>query len=185
MKIFLHLGIALLSALPYTLQNKNDMTASTFHSLQARTLSGETFSFEELKGKRVLIVNTASQCGYTPQYEGLQKLYQAYGEDNFTIIGFPSNTFFQERGDEEKIADFCQKNYGVTFPIMEKVKVKGGGKHPVYQWLTSKDSNGVASASVSWNFNKFLIDEKGHWVAHYGSNVKPQDERIVAFAKGQ
>jgi len=161
----------------------NTSTASSFHDFVVSDLSGQEFAFSQLKGKRVLVVNTASKCGYTPQYEGLQALYDQYGSDKFVIVGFPCNQFMnQEPGSNEDIAEFCQKNYGVSFPMMDKIDVKGDNQHPVYAWLTDKEMNGVDDASVSWNFNKFLIDENGNWVAYYGSRTKPMDEEIVAFA---
>jgi glutathione peroxidase len=157
----------------------------TLHDFTAQTLQGESFALSELEGKRVLIVNTASECGFTPQYEGLQKLYKTHGGKDFTIIGFPSNDFGrQEPGSNEEIEAFCKKNFGVTFPMMAKTPVTGADKHPVYAWLTDKDQNGVADAKVSWNFNKFLIDENGNWIAHYPSQVKPMDKAIVSFARG-
>lgn len=159
--------------------------AQDFHNFTTETLTGETFSFKSLKGKRVLVVNTASECGYTPQYEQLQELYENYGGEDFVVIGFPSNDFGgQEPGSNEEIKVFCEKNYGVSFPMMAKTPVKGEGQHPVYQWLTSKEMNGVADAEVSWNFNKFLIDEQGKWVAHYPSSVGPLDKKILDFAEG-
>lgn len=157
-----------------------------FHEFVVKDIAGEEFAFNQLKGKRVLIVNTASKCGYTPQYEGLQELYEQYGGENFTVIGFPCNQFMnQEPGSNSEIASFCKKNYGVSFPIMDKIKVKGDDQHPVYSWLCDKELNGKDDAKVSWNFNKFLVDENGNWVAHYGSRTKPMDEEIVAFAKGE
>lgn len=157
----------------------------TLHDYQATTLLGETFDMAALKGKRVLIVNTASECGFTPQYEGLQELYEKHGGKDFTIIGFPSNDFGQqEPGSNKDIKAFCEKNYGVTFPMMAKTAVTGPDKHPVYAWLTDKDLNGVADAQVSWNFNKFLVDVNGNWIAHYPSQVKPLDPAIVSFARG-
>jgi glutathione peroxidase len=127
----------------------------TFHEFKVNTLEGEEYDLADLKGKKVLIVNTASKCGFTPQYEGLQKLYEKYGGDNFTIIGFPANDFLkQEPGTNEEIREFCSKNYGVTFPMMEKISVKGKTMHPLYQWLTQKDLNGLKNSSVSWNFHK-------------------------------
>jgi glutathione peroxidase len=159
---------------------------NTLHDYSAQTLQGEPFAMSELEGKRVLIVNTASECGFTPQYEGLQKLYEQHGGKDFTIIGFPSNDFGrQEPGSNEEIEAFCKKNFGVTFPMMAKTPVTGADKHPVYVWLTEKDQNGVADAKVSWNFNKFLIDENGNWIAHYPSQVKPMDKAIVSFARGE
>lgn len=161
--------------------------AKSFYDFKSETLMGEEFDFSKLKGKRVLVVNTASKCGYTPQYEELQELYEKHGGDKFTIVGFPSNDFMkQEPGSDEEIAEFCKKNYGVTFPMMSKTVVKtGDDQNPVYAWLTHKDQNGVDDAKVSWNFNKFLIDENGKWVAHYKSKTSPLDEEIVNFAEGK
>lgn len=162
------------------------MEATSFYDLTATTIDGDTYAFTELKGKRVLIVNTASKCGYTPQYEGLQELHNAYGGEDFIILGFPSNDFgFQEPGSEEKIADFCEKNYGVTFQMMSKVKTSAKGGHPVYQWLCNAAQNGVSDAKVSWNFNKFLIDENGRWTAHHASRVEPMSAEITSFARGK
>ena len=162
------------------------MEATSFYDLTATTIDGDTYAFSELKGKRVLIVNTASKCGYTPQYEGLQELHNAYGGEDFIILGFPSNDFgFQEPGSEEKIADFCEKNYGVTFQMMSKVKISAKGGHPVYQWLCNASQNGVSDTKVSWNFNKFLIDENGRWTAHHASRVEPMSGEITSFARGK
>jgi glutathione peroxidase len=162
------------------------MEATSFYDLTATTIDGDTYAFSELKGKRVLIVNTASKCGYTPQYEGLQELHNAYGGEDFIILGFPSNDFgFQEPGSEEKIADFCEKNYGVTFQMMSKVKTSAKGGHPVYQWLCNASQNGVSDAKVSWNFNKFLIDESGRWTAHHASRIEPMSAEITSFARGK
>ena len=161
------------------------MEATSFYDLNATTIDGDVFDFSQLKGKRVLIVNTASKCGYTPQYEGLQELHDTYGKENFIILGFPSNDFgFQEPGSEEKIADFCEKNYGVTFQMMSKVKTSARSGHAVYQWLCNASQNGVSDANVSWNFNKFLIDENGHWIAHHPSRTSPKSAEITSFAKG-
>lgn len=145
--------------------------------------SDEIIDLADYKGKKMLLVNVASKCGYTPQYTDLQKLYETY-QDRLVIIGFPCNQFlFQESGSEEEIATFCQKNYGVTFPMTTKIKVKGSGKHPIYKWLTSKDLNGVDDYSVSWNFNKFLVDEKGVLIGYFKSSVAPFDEQIVGHLK--
>jgi len=161
------------------------MEVTSFYDLSATTIDGNAFDFSQLKGKRVLIVNTASKCGYTPQYEGLQELHNTYGGKEFIILGFPSNDFgFQEPGSEEKIADFCEKNYGVTFQMMSKVKTSARSGHAVYQWLCNASQNGVSDANVSWNFNKFLIDENGHWIAHHPSRTSPKSAEITSFAKG-
>lgn len=153
----------------------------SFYSLKLKSLDGATtWDFSEFKGKKVLIVNTASECGYTPQYEGLQKLHEKYG-DKLVIIGCPCNQFGgQEPGDSTKIKGFCQKNYGVTFRISEKMDVRGDNQHPVYRWLTSKSENGAMDASVTWNFNKFLINESGTLVAYYPSRVKPDDPDLIS-----
>jgi glutathione peroxidase len=154
----------------------------SFHDFTVEDLEGNTFDFSSLKGKKVIVVNTASKCGHTPQYEQLQKLYETYGGDEFAIIGFPANNFGeQEPGSNEEIALFCERNYGVTFPMMSKISVKGDDKHPVYQWLTQKSKNGVLDSEVGWNFQKYLIDENGRLVKMYEPKVKPDDEAIVAW----
>lgn len=168
--------------------NSKDKAPSieSFYDFKTESLDGENFDFSSLKGKKVLIVNTASKCGYTYQYEELQKLYETYKDQNFTIIGFPSNNFgFQEPGSDEKIADFCQKNYGVSFPMMSKSDVKGKSKNALYAWLTSKEQNGKQDAKVSWNFNKFLVNEKGEWMAYYGSKTSPLDKNIISFIESK
>ena len=155
-----------------------------FHDLSATTLEGAPYSFDQLKGKRVLIVNTASRCGFTPQYADLEQLNKEYGGDDFVILGFPCNQFGrQEPGSSGEIATFCEKNYGVSFQMMEKVDVKGADAHPVYQWLSEKTRNGVEDHKVAWNFHKFLVDEDGRLVASLRSGVSPLDATIVDFAK--
>jgi glutathione peroxidase len=157
-----------------------------FYDFKTTTLDGKPFDFESLKGKRVLIVNTASECGYTPQYKQLQELYATYGGEKFVIIGFPANNFGgQEPGSDAEIASFCEKNYGVTFPMMSKISVKGDDADPIYNWLTQKELNGVADAKVKWNFHKFLIDENGMWVKELSSSVSPLDEVVTSFAQGK
>lgn len=158
----------------------------TFHDFKARTIDGEELDMSVFKGKKILVVNTASECGYTPQYKDLEKLYEAYGAEKFTIIGFPANDFgSQEPGSNKEIKEFCKKNYGVTFQMMEKITVKGKNIHPVYDWLTKKELNGVSDANVKWNFNKFLIDENGKWVEHCGSGEDPMGEKITGWIKGK
>lgn len=135
------------------------------------------------KGKYILFVNVASKCGFTPQYDGLQALYSS-NADKLMVIGLPCNQFgFQEPGDSSQIATFCSSNYGVTFPISEKLDVKGDNQHPVYEWLTQKKYNGVGDYNVSWNFNKFLVSPNGELVAYFGSKVKPQSEEITSLLK--
>ena len=154
-----------------------------FHDLSATTIEGATYDFDQLKGKRVLIVNTASRCGFTPQYADLEKLHKQFGDDGFVVLGFPCNQFgFQEPGSAGDISSFCEENYGVSFQMMEKVDVKGRDAHPVYQWLCDKARNGVEDHKVAWNFHKFLVDEQGRLVASLRSGVDPLDDAIVDFA---
>jgi glutathione peroxidase len=137
----------------------------------------------QFKGKKILCVNVASKCGYTPQYEGLQKLYES-NSGKLVIIGFPCNQFlYQESGTPEEIATFCKKNYGVTFPLTEKIDVKGSKQHEIYQWLSNKATNGIKDVEVKWNFGKFLIDENGKFVEYFGSNTEPQSEEIAKYLK--
>lgn len=160
--------------------------ASSFHSLSAIDIHGEPFSFEQLKGHKVIVVNTASECGYTPQYKQLQELYAMYQSKGLVIIGFPCNQFGgQEPGSAQQIESFCQRNYGVTFPMMEKVEVKGKAQHPVYRWLTSKTENGALDSEVKWNFHKFLINEEGRMVMSLESGVSPTDDRVLSWLDGQ
>lgn len=152
-----------------------------FHYFSIPSLDeNSTLNMADYKGKKILVVNVASKCGYTSQYEGLQKLNETYG-DQVQVIGFPCNQFMgQEPGGKEEIAEFCSKTYGVTFPMTTKIDVKGDDQAPIYKWLTNKSENQVGDYEVSWNFNKFLIDENGKFVAHYGSNVKPMSEELIA-----
>lgn len=152
----------------------------SFYDFIVKDINGNNFDMSNLKGKKVLVVNTASKCGLTPQYEQLQMLYQKYGGDDFTIIGFPANNFAnQEPGSNTEIASFCQKNYGVTFPVMSKISVKGDDIHPLYQWLTQKSENGEMDSEVAWNFQKYLIDEQGNLVKMVEPKVKPDDLSII------
>lgn len=155
----------------------------TLHDFKTNTLDGKEFNFADLKGKKVLIVNVASECGYTPQYEGLEKLYKQYSSKNFIVVGFPCNDFgAQEPGTKDEIKAFCSKNFGVTFPLMDKISIKTS---PVYQWLTSKAENGVLDATVKWNFNKFLVNEKGEVVKYLSSKVEPMDPEITNWIEGK
>jgi glutathione peroxidase len=142
-------------------------------------LSGGTIDFSKYKGKKILVVNTASKCGYTPQYDGLEKLSKKYA-GKLVIVGFPANNFgAQEPGSNDEIASFCQKNYGVSFPMAAKISVKGGDMHPVYQWLTRKAENGFKDSEVQWNFQKYLIDEKGNLVGVFLSGVTPDSKELA------
>lgn len=150
-----------------------------FYSFKVKTLEGGDFDFASLKGKKVMIVNTASKCGYTPQYADLEKLYQQYG-DKLVILGFPANNFMnQEPGSASEIRQFCTENYGVTFQMMDKISVKGNDMHPLYKWLTSKEKNGVMDSEVKWNFQKYLIDENGKLVDVLYSKEKPGSEKVM------
>jgi len=156
----------------------------SFYDFKVQTITGDSISLSQFKGKKIMVVNTASKCGFTPQYEGLEKLYKTYKDQNFVIIGFPANNFFrQEPGSNEEIASFCKMNYGVTFPMMAKISVKGKDIHPLYKWLTTKDENGVMNAKVKWNFQKFLIDENGNLVKMFPPKTKPTDDKIVDWIK--
>lgn len=157
----------------------------SLHAFSIASLDEEsTIDLSNFKGKKILIVNVASKCGYTPQYEGLQQLHETYG-DQVQIIGFPCNQFLgQEPGGKEEIAAFCKKNFGVTFPLTSKIDVKGSKQNEIYSWLTSKDENGVDDFKVSWNFNKFLIDENGNLLQHFGSKVEPMSEELLSAIKG-
>ena len=157
-----------------------------FYALTATTLDGQDFDFAQLKGKRVLIVNTASRCGYTPQYKKLQALFEQHGGEEFVILGFPCNQFGrQEPGTAGEIGEFCQKNYGVTFQMMAKVDVKGDDQHPVYSWLCDAARNGVGDHKVAWNFHKFLVDGEGRLVASLKSGADPLGDEIAGFASGR
>ena len=158
---------------------------TSFYDFTVKDIEGEDFDLSELKGKKVLVVNTASKCGLTPQYEQLEELYNKYGGDSFTIIGFPANNFAnQEPGSNDEIAEFCEKNYGVTFLMMSKISVKGDDMHPLYQWLTQKSKNGKMDSEVGWNFQKYLINENGNLVKVIEPKVKPNDVAIVSWIEG-
>jgi len=168
--------IAVLSILQFTTK------AQTFYDLKTTTIDGKEFNFASLKGKKVLVVNTASKCGYTPQYEDLEKLYKEYKDKNFVIVGFPANNFNkQEPGTNADIKEFCTKNYGVSFPMMEKISVKGDDMDAIYRWLTEKKLNGKMDSSVKWNFQKYMIDENGNLVDIVSSNEKPNCEKIISW----
>ncbi|WP_181885054.1 glutathione peroxidase [Pontibacter diazotrophicus] len=162
-----------------TTSNPNAQT-SDFYGFQMKTLDGKNVDFSDYKGKKVLLVNTASECGYTPQYAELQQLHEAHGNE-VVVLGFPANNFGgQEPGSNEEIASFCQKNYGVTFPMFEKVSVVGEDKHPLFTWLQQNAPNNEEPA---WNFSKYLVDENGNVVAFYPSKVKPMDEQLLTAIK--
>lgn len=156
----------------------------TFHDFQAKTIDGEMLDFSTFKGTKILVVNTASKCGLTPQYEELEELYKEYGSEKFTIIGFPANNFLsQEPGTDEEIKEFCQVNYGVSFQMMSKISVKGNDQDPIYAWLTQKEQNGVIDSKVKWNFQKYMIDEEGHLVNYVSPKTSPMSDDIVNWVK--
>lgn len=165
-------------------KKETKMDTQSIYQFKVEDLSGETFDFSKLKGKKILIVNTASKCGFTPQYEQLEAIYKEYHDKGFTVIGFPANNFnAQEPGTNQDIETFCKLNYGVTFPMMAKISVKGADMSPIYQFLTQKEKNGVKDSEVKWNFQKYLIDEKGHLVEVYYSKTKPDAPEIVNWIK--
>ena len=155
-------------------------TKQSIYQFKVIDLNGKTFDFATLKGKKILVVNTASKCGYTRQYEQLEAIYKKYKDENFVIVGFPANNFgSQEPGTNSEIATFCKVNYGVTFPMMSKISVKGSDTNEVYQFLTQKAKNGLKDSNVEWNFQKYLLNEKGELEQVYLSGVKPNDEKII------
>jgi len=168
-------------------ENMNTETqVETIYQFKVKDLYGKEFDFTSLKGKKILIVNTASECGLTPQYKDLEAIYEKYKNKNFIIVGFPANNFgSQEPGSNEQIAKFCQLNYGVTFPMMSKISVKGNDKHPVYQFLTQKSKNGLQDSEVEWNFQKYLINEEGVLVKVLSPRVLPTDAAIVGWINGK
>ena len=162
--------------------NQQDMKKENIYQFKVSDLYGSEFDFSSLKGKKLMVVNTASECGLTPQYADLQKLYDKYKDQNFVIVGFPANNFGgQEPGSNAEIATFCKENYGVTFPMMSKISVKGDDKHQVYQFLTEKSKNGLRDSEVSWNFQKYLIDENGELAMVIEPKTLPTDEAITSW----
>ncbi len=149
---------------------------SSVYDFAAKTLEGEEIRLERFKGKVLLIVNTASKCGFTPQYEGLQKLQDNYAEKGFSVLGFPCNQFGgQEPGNSSEIGEFCQTKFHVAFPMFEKVEVNGTDAHPLYKFLTSEKSGLLGTKAIKWNFTKFLVDQSGKVIGRYGPGVKPEE----------
>nr|WP_314897038.1 glutathione peroxidase [uncultured Flavobacterium sp.] len=166
-------------------KNAAKMTKETIYQFKVEDLSGNTFDFASLKGKKIMIVNTASKCGLTPQYEQLEALYKEYAGKGFVIVGFPANNFAaQEPGTNEEIAAFCKLNYGVSFPMMDKVSVKGDDMSEVYQFLTQKAKNGLQDSEVKWNFQKYLLNEKGELEKVIDPKTLPTDASVVNWIKG-
>lgn len=154
---------------------------TSVHQFKVESIDGGTIDFSKYSGKKILIVNTASKCGFTPQYEGLEALFQKY-KGKLVIIGIPANNFNgQEPGSNAEIQEFCTSKFKVSFPMAAKISVKGNDIHPLYEWLTNREKNGVMDANVAWNFNKFLLDEKGKLIQHFGSKVTPMSEEITKY----
>ena len=160
--------------------------AQTIYDYKVTDIEGRPFDLSSLKGKKVMLVNTASKCGLTPQFEQLQQLYTQFKDSNFVIVGFPTNDFYQQDpGSNDEIKSFCVKNYGVTFPMMAKIKVKGDSIEPLYQFLTNKSKNGLEDNEVKWNFQKYLINEQGKLVRVVSPRVKPMDESIIDWIRSK
>lgn len=172
----------LLFAALFLLSSMAIVAQNNIYQFKAKTIDGDTFDFASLKGKKVMIVNTASKCGLTPQYKELQALYDQYKDKGFIIIGFPANNFLrQEPGSDREIKEFCSLNYGVTFPMMAKISVKGDDMAPIYQWLTNKELNGKEDSQVKWNFQKYLINVEGQLERVIDPKVKPNDPQIIQW----
>jgi len=158
---------------------KGDIVSSNFYSINFKNILGEEKSFKEFSGKKILIVNVASYCGYTRQYKDLQKLQDSYG-DKLQVIAFPCNDFgSQEPGNNSQIAQFCESNYSIKFPVMSKINIRKTPIHPVYKWLTNSDLNGWNNSKPKWNFYKYLIDEDGNLIKSFGSNTSPLSSEII------
>ena len=172
-------GIGFFTAFNLSYAEEISDNVKSFYDLSADNINGESISMNTFKDKKILVVNVASQCGYTPQYEGLQNLYETYG-DRLAVLGFPSNDFlWQEPGNNTEIKTFCQRTYGVTFPMFAKIHVKGRKQHPLYTWLSDSTMNGWNHEKPSWNFNKYLLDEKGKLLERFGSSIEPLDTMIT------
>lgn len=162
---------------------REKMYLKTIYDFKVESLDGNEINFADFKGKKILIVNTASECGFTPQYADLEKLSKDYA-DNLVVVGFPANNFGgQEPGSNKEIGAFCEKNFGVTFPMAAKVSVKGEDTAPIFKYLTEKELNGVKNTAILWNFTKFLIDENGHLIDSYISTTKPTSDSITKYLK--
>ena len=194
--LLVNFGLILLWSCQNQAQNNNTNTnkmetptaiaAETIYQFKVKDLYGKEFDFASLKGKKILVVNTASECGLTPQYKDLEAIYEKYKDLNFVIVGFPANNFgSQEPGSNEQIAKFCELNYGVTFPMMSKISVKGNDMDKVYQFLTQKSKNGLQDSQVEWNFQKYLINEEGILIKVLSPRVLPTDVAIVGWINGK
>ncbi len=159
---------------------KETTAAKSVHEFALKNIDGQDVKLDAYKGKVTLLVNVASKCGYTPQYDGLQAIYAKYKEKGFVVLGFPANNFMgQEPGTDEEIKTFCQTKYNVSFPLFTKISVKGADIHPLYQFLTSKETNPEFGGDITWNFNKFLVDKNGKVIARFATKDKPEEEKIT------
>lgn len=179
MKTMAIVSMMLLQALTLSAQK-------SFYDFTVEDIDGNSFAMSSLKGKKIMVVNVASRCGHTPQYRQLQELYEKYGSENFVVIGFPANNFMnQEPGTNSEIKEFCTSTFHVTFPMMAKISVKGNDIHPLYQWLTHKEENGVIDAPIKWNFQKFLIDENGKIAKVIPPKTKPDVKEVTDWIEGK
>ncbi|MDR0659214.1 MAG: glutathione peroxidase [Prevotellaceae bacterium] len=179
MKELAIIGVMLLGTLTLSAQ-------TSFYDFTVKDIDGNDFALSSLKGRKVMVVNVASKCGYTKQYVQLQELYEKYGPDKFVVIGFPANNFMkQEPGTNAEIKEFCSSKFHVTFPMMEKISVKGDDIHPLYQWLTKKDLNGATDSPIKWNFQKFLINENGKLVDVIPPKKKPDVKDVIEWIENR
>ncbi len=173
--------LMILALFGFNTNNPEQKAAKSIYDYSIESIDGEMINLKDFKGKKILFVNVASKCGFTPQYKDLEKLFEKY-QDKLVVIGFPCNQFKnQEPGTLKEIKTFCSNNYGVTFPMTVKVDVKGENQHPIYQWLTKKELNGVKNSSVKWNFQKYLIDENGNYIDFFYSLTKPLSKKITKY----
>ena len=171
----------LFSVLAFAIVTAFHPAPKSIYDFKIQDLEGGTIDFSKFKGKKILVVNTASMCGFTPQYEGLEKLYEA-NKDKLVIVGFPSDNFGnQEFHNDDSISTFCRKDHGVTFPLTTRVDVKGANTTPVFKYLCNKSENGILDATISWNFNKFIIDENGKLLQHFDSKVTPDSPELLQY----
>ena len=174
-----NLILIIMSLFSFTTTNAQE----SIYDIEINDISGNPIDLKQFRGKHILFVNVASECGFTPQYAGLEELHQQFKE-NLVVIGLPCNQFGgQEPGTEKEIQQFCAKNFGVSFLLTEKIEVKGEGKHQLYNWLTDKKKNGKSSSSVKWNFQKYVVDEKGEFVNYFYSTTKPMSLKITSLLK--
>ena len=179
------MSLQFLMFLSFLFPPKNGDLPKTIYEFKVSSLTGGTIDFNDFKGKKILIVNTASKCGFTPQYEALEKIYEKY-KGKLVIVGFPANNFlFQEPGNDEKIETFCKSHYGVRFPRTSKISVKGKSMAPIYQWLTQKEHNGYEDSRVKWNFQKYLINEEGKLIAIFSPSTTPDSKEVIEAIEGR